>query len=42
MLYYSVNSLDALDKLKEANCYALEKANKIALRLAISNPYNFL
>ena len=29
MLYYSINSLDALDKLKEANCYTLKKeANK--------------
>jgi len=42
MLYHSVNSLDALDKLKEANYYALEEANKIVSNLAIFNPYNFL
>ena len=42
MLYCSVNSLNALDKLEEANYYALEVVNKIALKLAISNSYNFL
>ena len=41
MLCYSVNSLDALDKLKEANYCALEEANKIAPRLAIYNPCDF-
>ena len=40
MLYYKVNSLDALDKLKEANCYAYKKeANKKALKT--SNPFDF-
>ena len=43
MLCYSINSLDAYNKLKEANCYALKKeANKKVLKTFIPNPYNFL
>ena len=42
MLYYNINSLNALNKLKKANCYALKEANIIALRSFISNLYNFL
>ena len=42
MLCYSVNSLDALDKLKEANCYAYKKeASKKALKALVSNPFDF-
>ena len=42
MLCYSVNSLDALDKLEKANYYALKDTNKLVPKLAISNPYDFL
>ena len=41
MLYYSINSLDALDKLKEANCYALKEAKRMASRPITFNPYDF-
>ena len=41
MLCYKVNSLDTLDKLKEANCYALEEANKIVPSLAVFDSYSF-
>ena len=43
MLYYNINSLDALNKLKEANYYALEKeTNKKVSKTYVSNPYDFL
>jgi hypothetical protein len=43
MLYYKVNSLDALNKLEDANYYASKKeANKKAPKTIISNPYDFL
>ena len=43
MLYYRVNSLDALYKLKEANCYTIKKeASKKVPKTAVLNPYNFL
>ena len=43
MLCYKVNSLDALDKLKVANCYALKKeASRKALKTSMPNSYNFL
>ena len=43
MLYYSINSLDALDKLEEANYYASkEEANKKVSKAIVSNLYNFL
>jgi hypothetical protein len=43
MLYYKVNSLDALNKLKEANYYAnKKKASKKALKTSLLNSYNFL
>ena len=41
MLCYNVNSLDALDKLKDTNCYALKEANKLAFKLISLDPYNF-
>ena len=43
MLYYKINSLDALDKLKEANYLALKKeTSRKVSKTAIPNPYDFL
>ena len=42
MLCYSINSLDALDKLKEANYYTTkEEAYKKALKPIVSDSYDF-
>ena len=43
MLCYSVNSLDALDKLEKANYYAYKKeTSKNVSKTFVSNYYNFL
>ena len=41
MLCYSVNSLDALDKLEEANARK-EEARRKATKSADANPFGFL
>ena len=42
MLYYKVNSLDALDKLKEANyCTYKKEASKKVLKTLVFNPFDF-
>ena len=41
MLCCKVNSLNALDKLEEANAYK-ERANIKALKTFIPDPYDFL
>ena len=42
MLCYRINSLDALDKLEEANCYAIkEEAKKKAIKTFDTNSYAF-
>jgi hypothetical protein len=42
MLYYGVNSLDALDELEEADCHAFkEEANKKAVKTLVFDPFDF-
>ena len=42
MLCYGINRLDALDKLKEADCcFAKEEASRKPSKNIVLNPYNF-